>query len=322
MQKGYVGYSLNEEIRSTSTSGGICQTISRYFLLNGGVVSAVHFDENFNVIRGFAYTLDELKKMNKSKYVQANQGQSFRKIRELLENNFQVLFIGTPCQVGGLKSYLHKEYKNLYCIDFVCLGVPSKKVWNIYKAEEFGDKKITALDFKNKQNGWRNFTFHAEFKNGDEHNEVGRQNPYMNMMISKIDCRPSCYTCTFRNIKRVSDITVADAWGTEKIAAELLDDKGTSSIMVNSEKGKMLLDLVSKECVLKEVEIKDLWDSNTNARRQFQTPNERQNFYEDLDRYGFKGAYRRAWYKIHINGKLKFIVSKFKTGVNDSGGCR
>ena len=39
---------------------------------------------------------------------------SYEKIKMNLNDNKQVIFIGLPCQIAGLKLYLGKEYDNLY----------------------------------------------------------------------------------------------------------------------------------------------------------------------------------------------------------------
>jgi len=257
------------------------------------MVSGVYFDDTFTLVRGFAENEDELKKFNKSKYVQARQGDSYNRVKQYLKDGKTVLFIGTPCQVLGLKGYLGKDYDNLYCIDFVCLGVPSELVWNAYKQVLQKNKKISSIDFKDKQNGWKNFTFRVLFDDNSELNDVGRENHYMKSVISKVCSRPSCYECSCRTLNRVSDITVADAWGTENIAKELLDDKGTSSIMVNSKKGTELLEAVKKFLVIKSVEKEALWEKNKNAWKQYEIPKGREIFYKDINEYGFEKAYSR-----------------------------
>ena len=64
----------------------------------------------------------------------------------------KVCFIGTPCQVYGLKSYLRKEYDNLVTVDLVCHGTPSPKLWKKYLDEQ-KDKYHSEIDdivFRNK----------------------------------------------------------------------------------------------------------------------------------------------------------------------------
>jgi coenzyme F420-reducing hydrogenase beta subunit len=64
--------------------------------------------------------------------VQSDLGDCFSEIKKHLMQETKVCFIGTPCQVYGLKSYLRKEYDNLVTVDLVCHGTPSPKLWKKY----------------------------------------------------------------------------------------------------------------------------------------------------------------------------------------------
>ena len=59
-------------------------------------------------------------------------GDCYKLALQKLKDGKKVLFSGTPCQVGGLKTYLIKDYANLLCVDFVCHGVPSPMAWKKY----------------------------------------------------------------------------------------------------------------------------------------------------------------------------------------------
>ena len=308
MKKGYVGYSKNIDVRELSTSGGICQQISKFIISQGGIVTGVYFNDDFKLLRGFVSTYKELEKITKSKYVQAFSGDSYKIIRSFLESGKIVLFAGTPCEVAGIRTYLGKEYPNFYCIDFVCLGIPSQKAWDVYRKEIEGCSRLQEVDFKDKRNGWRGFTFYARMSDGREIAEPGRENTYMRVMISKMDCRPSCYRCRFRKLERQSDITVADAWGTESFAADLLDDRGTSSVMVNTEKGQQLIEAIKDDCVMKEFPVEQLWTKNSSAFKEYDKPDARDDFYPDMEKYGFTGAVKKADRKRKIQKAIKKVM--------------
>ena len=72
--------------------------------------------------------------MRGSKYVQSRILDTYKCVEKELKNHRWVLFSGTPCQVEGLRGYLGKEYRNLICVDFICHGVPSPKLWGKYVA--------------------------------------------------------------------------------------------------------------------------------------------------------------------------------------------
>ena len=69
------------------------------------------------------------------KYVQSDMHNAYRLACEDLKAGRLVLFTGTPCQVDGIKALCPKGCEeHLICMDIVCHGVPSPRVWNDYKA--------------------------------------------------------------------------------------------------------------------------------------------------------------------------------------------
>ena len=116
-----------------SQSGGAFMAIAEKIIQNGGVVYGVGSGEHFKVEHQRATTIDECKLFRGSKYVQSDLGDTFRNIKKDLLDKKEVLFVGTPCQVAGLKSYISPKYRNqLLLVDLVCHGVPSPKVWDEY----------------------------------------------------------------------------------------------------------------------------------------------------------------------------------------------
>lgn len=72
-----------------------------------------------------AENVDDIHIFRSSKYVQSSLDDSFCKVKGYLDEGRQVLFSGTPCQIAGLKSYLKRDYGNLFAVDMVCKGVYS-----------------------------------------------------------------------------------------------------------------------------------------------------------------------------------------------------
>ena len=100
--------SSNEEIRLKSTSGGAATTFYLHVLKQGGIVYGANNIENgkFSFIR--VDKQQDLDKLKGSKYVHCYINDAFSKIKEYLNKELQVLIIGTPCQVAGLKNFLKK----------------------------------------------------------------------------------------------------------------------------------------------------------------------------------------------------------------------
>ena len=104
INKAYVCFSKDEKSRLTSSSGVIFEILSRYILNKKGVVIRAAFDENNNLNNIIVDNIYELEKEKGSKYLQSNLESIFKNIKILLKDT-KVLFVGTPCQVAGLKSY-------------------------------------------------------------------------------------------------------------------------------------------------------------------------------------------------------------------------
>ena len=52
----------------------------------------------------------------------------FSLVKADLKAGKPVLFIGTPCEVAGLKKYIKRIPEDLYLVDLICHGVPSQQI--------------------------------------------------------------------------------------------------------------------------------------------------------------------------------------------------
>lgn len=256
-QKAYACYNTNDKERIISSSGGIFPLIARRILERGGTVYAAAYTHNFLVEHKRISKIEELEQVQGSKYLQSRIGLTYQNIKQDLLENKKVLFCGTSCQVAGLKGYLGKEHPNLYIIDLICKSIPSPIIWEKYLTHKFRGKKIKSINFKEKSEGWHRFTFKVETENGD-YKVRGMKSLYLQGFFKGIYCRPSCFECPFKGTKRFSDVTLADCWGIDKMAPELFDEKGVSSVVLNSEKGLELFSLIGDELQYLETDIDDI----------------------------------------------------------------
>jgi coenzyme F420-reducing hydrogenase beta subunit len=123
----------DDNIRQQSSSGGVFTVIAEIVIVNNGVVFGAGFDGEFNVVHSWTDSVDSLSNFRGSKYVQSCIGDAYKEVLDFLKQGRQVVFFGTPCQIAGLRSYLGKDYEALICLDIICHGVPSPKVWQCYK---------------------------------------------------------------------------------------------------------------------------------------------------------------------------------------------
>lgn len=80
---------------------------------NEGSVWTASYDEDWKVVhRKFTKTGMEFSKTRGSKYVQSYLGDAYTRIQEELKDDKWICFIGTTCQVYGLKQFLGKDYEN------------------------------------------------------------------------------------------------------------------------------------------------------------------------------------------------------------------
>lgn len=241
----YAMQNKDDLVREKSSSGGVFSLIAEKTILEGGVVFGVKFDEKWNAVMSFTDKMEGLNAFYGSKYIQAYTNQAFQDARLFLETGRLVLFSGTPCQISALKCFLDKEYENLYLVDISCHGVPSPLLWNKYLSEiTTSTQNITSINFRDKCKGWRDFhlTVKAnEVQETDSERIVYSRNVYgshyVHSFIKNMTLRPSCYNCHFKNDKSVSDYTLADFWGIEKVASGIDDNKGTSLVIIRSQKG-------------------------------------------------------------------------------------
>lgn len=235
-RKMLVAYNKDEKIRKKSTSGGLFTILANSVYQNGGVVCAARFDDMFSVEHYCSLSPTDIEQFRGSKYLQSRIGNTYSEIRHFLKEGIPVLFIGLPCQVAGLRKFLNKEYENLLTVDMVCMGVGSPKVWDAYLNKYINKDKIRRIVFKDKIKGWHNWLFKIEKMDGTIY-EKGVDNAYFNGYLKHLFYRESCHSCHFKGIERCSDLTIADGWGIDKLHPEFDDNRGCSTVILQSEKG-------------------------------------------------------------------------------------
>lgn len=236
----FAGWNKNESIRKDSSSGGVFTLFANYFLNKRGYVCGASFDKNNHLRHIIISDKKDLNKLRGSKYVQSEIGKIYQDIKKLLLGNNLVLFSGTPCQVAGLKSFLKKDFKNLLTIEVVCHGTPSPLVFEEYLkyVEKINKNKIDKIEFRNKSEGWKNPNF--ILSNKEKNNiikEILYKNTYGRGFLTNLFSMESCSNCAHAKIPRTADIALGDFWGVEKYNQKLDNNKGTSLIFINNDKG-------------------------------------------------------------------------------------
>lgn len=252
----------DENILLNSSSGGAFSAIADWIIQNDGVVYGAVYNEDMQVVHARATTDNECAKMRGSKYSQSNLSGVFLKCKNDLKQGKHVLFTGTPCQIAGLKSFLVHQYDNLYTIDLVCHAVPSPRVFADYvnSVNKKYKDKLNHINMRYKKScGWsHSFSFCYSFCSGKVIvDPIGLSNWGRYFFSGYID-RPSCHQCLFTNFDREGDITIADFWDDLMLRPDLKSSKGTSLLMVNTEKGLKLFTQISSLYIWKISEYESL----------------------------------------------------------------
>lgn len=306
----------DESVRLASSSGGIFTLLAERTIDNGGVVFGAAFDENWDVKHLCIDSKSELPKLRGSKYVQSIIGNCYKEAKAYLSAGKEVLFSGTPCQIAGLKRFLHKEYKNLKTVDVVCHGAPSPMVWRMYLDEVssmYNIAQITDIKFRDKTEGWKNFSLSIKYKDKEGTEKTFREtlneNVFMRCFLSNLCLRPSCYACPARNGKSGSDITLADLWGAENICPESDDDKGVSLVLLRNK------DFTLPGFEKKEIEYSKAVMYNHSIGSDVTLPNKRNRFFRLLHSDGILKATVKCTTKSRFEVLIEKIIWNIKNRI-------
>lgn len=311
--KGYGAFAKDQEIRFNSSSGGIFTALAETVLEEGGVVVGAAFSDDFKCVQHiFVDSKNGIAALRGSKYLQSNIGDSFKKIKECLEEGKKVLFSGTPCQVAGLKAYLKTDYENLLCVDIVCHGVPSAWVWTKYcnEIEKKFKRRIDKVTFRHKKFGWEDYAISVSLKGERNLFLFKNEDPYIRLFLNDYTLRPSCYHCSHKGINRKSDITLADFWGVKKVLPELSDGKGTSLLFVHTEKGSEYIKRISDSVKMKEIDTVQAVNNNLSVIHSAKRPTDADNFWKDYENLTITELAQK-FAPISTRKRLKLMIKKW-----------
>lgn len=260
----YAAKAKDTALRLTSSSGGIFSLLARQILAKGGKVFGAAFDKrDWSVEHIGVFDEAGLAELRGSKYVQSRTAGIYREVKASLEANLPVLFTGTPCQIAALRAYLNLQPSTstsiLYLVDVVCHGAPNPMVWQKYldwqcetaSAQGRGSapaegRNIRRISFRQKNSGWKRYSLSLRFANDKEYLRQFPDDPYMRAFLNELCNRQSCHDCQVRELRSGSDLTIADFWGVENVMPNFDDDRGTSLVLANTEKGAALLSSVEE----------------------------------------------------------------------------
>lgn len=265
----YAAIHKDENIRMESTSGGVFSLLCQWIFDHGGVAFGAAYADDFLVEHRCIRSMDELSALRTAKYSQSQIGDSFQKVKQLLADGQYVLFSGTPCQIGGLRTFLGKDYERLVLVDLICHGVPSPAVWSRYidyrsKTDASGAAPVF-INLRSKETGWPGYSVRFDYENGTDYSVRNSEDPFMRCFVGDLCLRPSCYDCQFKGTSRSSDFTLGDYWGVWSQLPDYNDGKGTSIVLVHSEKGFKIWSDIDTQMQSQKVDVVHCMDENVSA---------------------------------------------------------
>ena len=304
------------DIRWDSTSGGIFSALAEAMYKQGGYVSGAIYNDDFSVKNYISNDPDDLPKLRSSKYLQSKAEGLYKEIQALLRKGEKVLACGTPCQMTALRSFLRKDYDNLIIVDFICRGINSPKVYRKYldSLEHRYGGKVVYVKAKNKELGWRNLTRKVVFDNGKTYYGIRMEDDFRRGYHTNVFSRPCCYVCQYKGFPRMSDITIADYWGIEKVNPNLDNNIGTSMILLNSKKGEHFFESIKDMIEWENTTLESVLPGNIALLQPLKPAKiNRTDFFKDLDLMPFDKVAEKYFplHKESFKSKIKKYVKPY-----------
>ena len=308
-QKCYAVFSKSKEIREKSTSGGIATTMSLEIIKNGGVVYGAAYADNCKVRHIRVNRVEELNQLQGSKYVHSYIEETYKNVKQDLTNEEKnrVLFIGTPCQVAGLKKYLNKDYENLITIDIICHGVPSQKYLKDEVKRIYDDTNIDRVNFRS----GNNYGFYIEKNKEYVYGIDIKKSPYCDSFMNGLSLRENCYNCQYANPERVSDITIGDFWGLSK-ESNFYDErgKGVSTVIISTKKGMDFFEENRNEFYIEERPYEESVNGNSQLRKPTIKNKNADRFKKIYASNGFYKTYKKCTKLLRLKRKVKRLLKR------------
>ena len=293
----------NEKEHRSSSSGGAASILSKYVVAQGGSVYGC-YQKNYREIRHIRVDEDkDIVLLKGSKYVQSEISLCYREAKQDLQDNRMVLFIGTPCQVAGLKRFLRKEYPNLYTIDLVCHGVASQRMLR-EDVEAYGvtrdvEKEKLCVNFRWKTKSGIRFGIRL-WQTGKEKYSILKStrfpyDAYITAFMTGLSFRENCHHCVYAKSDRIGDLTIGDFWGLGAYQkTQIKANEGVSLVLVNTDNGEQLLKKLQSELVIEERTMREAVQGNANLRAASVRPQGKDIFKKVMVEKGLKAACHAA----------------------------
>lgn len=288
----YAAINKDSKIRQSSSSGGVFYQLCKYILDKKGIVYGVAWSNDMVALHRRITELSDVRYIQGSKYVQSKLSDTFKLVKDDLLTGCEVLFSGTPCQVAGLKNYLGKKFDNLLLVDVLCHGVPSPLLLKEYisSMETKYGSKVIGLNMRDKKKSWHRLFSNMQFSNSKVYYKFCGYDPYLHLFLNNKSLRPSCFECKFTSKDRQGDVTLGDFWGIGKRHYDFDDNKGTSLVAINTERGHDIWAAINNNFIILESNFDEAKEGNKVLLYPSIKNKDRDKFFSELEYEGYNKA--------------------------------
>ena len=312
VQNTYFGWEKDIADRKNSSSGGLAFSFSKYIIESGGAVVGATFDSEWNVEHIIVDKIEDLRKIQGSKYVESRIDGVLNDVKKLLIDGIKVLFFGVPCQIYALKSFLKHKYDNLICVEVFCHGAPRIGVFKKYISYMSGKYgQLKSFNFRSKKNGWATASYEMKFEKKNiiqKHSD----NIFHLMFGYHNSIRTNCFKCICRGYERVADISLGDFWGIEKFYPDIDTKDGVSVILVNTNLGSNLISDISNKVQLYTCSLDEILDRNFWFVRNYDIPDNQGQFEKDYLAKTEKGFFKKYIFLYRVIYRMRRRMTRIR----------
>lgn len=241
----YIYNNTNYDVRARSSAGGLFSALAESTISRGGAVYGAAFDADWRICHAHIDSIADLDSLRRSKYAFTDITTCFGQLADDLASGRPLLVVGTPCQIAIIRKKFG-ERANMLMVEVVCHGAPQPKYWDMYldellKSQGKNRADIASINFRDKTEGWKNYSVRVDFKDGSQFIQNHRDNLYILAFVYDYTLRQGCSKCPYKYPNSKADISMGDFWGIYVLAPEANNDLGTTIAIANTDKGTTVL---------------------------------------------------------------------------------
>ena len=149
------------------------------------------------------------------------------------------------------------------------------------------------------------------FLNGSVFTEPVSSNSFLRGFLSNTFIRNSCHECSFKQIHKQSDLTIGDFWGIDRTNFNN-DNKGASIVVVNSIKGKLIIEQIKNNVDVANINYETAVSDNCAIFQNSPKNIFHDDFIKVLKKNGFTKAYEKYCSKTVMSRLRRFYKRNIK----------